>query len=162
MQLVKSIASFNNVIYILSYDKKIVENALKEEYNSDHYLDKIVQVRVPIPIIPNFTVAEFALTQLRQFIQNNAQRYGIDDIQSIQYNLHFLSSFFRGLKTVRDVKRFINLFQIDFEMFHSNFISQYSSVSAKKKLDFDFNEFVLIELVKFSNREFYDRIYRNI
>lgn len=162
MQLVKSIANFNNVIYILSYDKKIVENALKEEYNSDHYLDKIVQVRVPIPIIPNFTVAEFALTQLRQFIQNNAQRYGIDDIQSIQYNLHFLSSFFRGLKTVRDVKRFINLFQIDFEMFHSNLISQYSSVSAKKKLDFDFNEFVLIELVKFSNREFYDRIYRNI
>ena len=132
MQLVKSIANFNNVIYILSYDKKIVENALKEEYNSDHYLDKIVQVRVPIPIIPNFTVAEFALTQLRQFIQNNAQRYGIDDIQSIQYNLHFLSSFFRGLKTVRDVKRFINLFQIDFEMFHSNLISQYSSVSAKK------------------------------
>lgn len=133
-----------------------------EEFHSDHYLDKIVQVRVPIPIIPNFTVAEFALTQLRQFIQNNAQRYGIDDIQSIQYNLRFLSSFFRELKTVRDVKRFINMFQVDFEIFHSNLISQYSSVSANKKLEFDFNEFVLIELVKFSNKKFYDRIYWNI
>ena len=162
MQLVKSIANFNNVIYLLSYDKKIVENALMEEFHSDHYLDKIVQVRVPIPIIPNFTVAEFALTQLRQFIQNNAQRYGIDDIQSIQYNLRFLSSFFRELKTVRDVKRFINMFQVDFEIFHSNLISQYSSVSANKKLEFDFNEFVLIELVKFSNKKFYDRIYWNI
>lgn len=162
MQLVKSIANFNNVIYLLSYDKKIVENALMEEFHSDHYLDKIVQVRVPIPIIPNFTVAEFALTQLRQFIQNNAQKYGIDDIQSIQYNLRFLSSFFRELKTVRDVKRFINMFQVDFEIFHSNLISQYSSVSANKKLEFDFNEFVLIELVKFSNKKLYDRIYWNI
>ena len=162
MQLVKSIANFNNVIYILSYDKKIVENALMEEYHSDHYLDKIVQVRVPIPIISNFAVAEFALIQLRQFIQNNAQRYSVDDIESIQYNLRFLSSFFRELKTVRDVKRFINMFQVDFEMFHSNLISQYSFVSANKKLEFDFNEFVLIELVKFSNRRFYDRIYENI
>jgi KAP family P-loop domain-containing protein len=56
MQLVKSIANFNNVIYLLSYDKEIVENALKEEYNSDHYLDKIIQVRVPIPIVSSWNV----------------------------------------------------------------------------------------------------------
>ncbi len=162
MQLVKSIANFNNVIYILSYDKKVVENALMEEFHSDHYLDKIVQFRVPIPIISNFVVEELALIQFRKIIQNNAQKYGIDDIQSIQNNLHFLCSFLKELKTVRGVKRFINLFLIDFELFHSNLIPQYASVSDKKKLEFDFNEFVLIELVKFSNRKFYDRIYENI
>lgn len=162
MQLVKSIANFNNVIYLLSYDKEIVENALKEEYNSDHYLDKIVQVRVPIPIVSSWTVWEFALIQLKNFIQNNAQRYSIDNIESIENHLKSLPRFFKALKTIRDVKRFINMFQVDFEMFHSNLISQYSSVSANKKLEFDFNEFVLIELVKFSNKKFYDRIYWNI
>jgi KAP family P-loop domain-containing protein len=162
MQLVKSIANFNNVIYLLSYDKKIVENALMEEFHSDHYLDKIIQVSFSIPIIPNFIVAEFCLIQLRQFIQNNAQRYSIDDIESIQYNLRFLSSFFRELKTVRDVKRFINMFQVDFEIFHSNIISLNYPRVVKKRLEFDFNEFVLIELLKFSNRKFYKRIYWNI
>ena len=162
MQLVKSIANFNNVIYLLSYDKKIVENALIEEFHSDHYLDKIVQVRVTIPIISSLTVENFALNQLKNFIQNNAQRYSIDNTESIEHNLESLTSFFKDLKTIRDVKRFINMFQVDFEMFHSNLISQYSSVSANKKLEFDFNEFVLIELVKFSNKKFYDRIYWNI
>ena len=162
MQLVKSIANFNNVIYLLSYDKKIVENALIEEFHSDHYLDKIVQVRVTIPIISSLTVENFALNQLKNFIQNNAQRYSIDNTESIEHDLKSLPSFFKDLKTIRDVKRFINMFQVDFEMFHSNLISQYSSVSANKKLEFDFNEFVLIELVKFSNKKFYDRIYWNI
>lgn len=162
MQLVKSIANFNNVIYLLSYDKKIVENALIEEFHSDHYLDKIVQVRVTIPIVSSLTVENFALNQLKNFIQNNARRYSIDNTESIEYDLKSLPSFFKDLKTIRDVKRFINMFQVDFEMFHSNLISQYSSVSANKKLEFDFNEFVLIELVKFSNKKFYDRIYWNI
>ena len=162
MQLVKSIANFNNVIYLLSYDKKIVENALMEEFYSDHYLDKIVQVRVPIPIVSSLTVENFALNQLKNFIQNNARRYSIDNTESIEHDLKSLPSFFKDLKTIRDVKRFINMFQVDFEMFHSNLISQYSSVSANKKLEFDFNEFVLIELVKFSNKKFYDRIYWNI
>lgn len=162
MQLVKSIANFNNVIYLLSYDKKIVENALIEEFHSDHYLDKIVQVRVTIPIVSSLTVENFALNQLKNFIQNNARRYSIDNTESIEHDLKSLPSFFKDLKTIRDVKRFINMFQVDFEMFHSNLISQYSSVSANKKLEFDFNEFVLIELVKFSNKKFYDRIYWNI
>lgn len=162
MQLVKSIANFNNVIYLLSYDKKIVENALIEEFHSDHYLDKIVQVRVTIPIISSLTVENFALNQLKNFIQNNARRYSIDNTESIEHDLKSLPSFFKDLKTIRDVKRFINMFQVDFEMFHSNLISQYLSVSANKKLEFDFNEFVLIELVKFSNKKFYDRIYWNI
>lgn len=162
MQLVKSIANFNNVIYILSYDKKIVENALMEEYNSDHYLDKIVQVKVPIPIVSNLTILEFALIQLKNFIQNNTTRYSMDNTESTQDDLKDLLPFLEDLKTIRDVKRFINMFQVDFEMFHTNLISSNSCKITKKRLEFDFNEFVIIEFVKFVNREFYDRIYNNI
>jgi predicted KAP-like P-loop ATPase len=58
LQLIKGVADFNNIIYLISYDKNVVSNSIetfKREKGSD-YLDKIVQLPITIPKISNTTI----------------------------------------------------------------------------------------------------------
>lgn len=50
-RLIKGIADFNNIIYVLLYDKEIVANSLKKFKNEkgEKYLDKIVQYSLSLP-----------------------------------------------------------------------------------------------------------------
>lgn len=57
-QAIKSVSDFPNVLYILAYDQKIVEEALDFEFRQNYtsspdsgrdYLKKIVQLSIPIP-----------------------------------------------------------------------------------------------------------------
>ena len=50
--LVKSLANFPNVIYILSFEDSVVKKALSSEsYSGENYLEKIIQREIYIPII---------------------------------------------------------------------------------------------------------------
>ena len=51
LQLVKSMGHLPNIMYLLNYDRKIVEQAIRNEYKLDapHYLEKIVQLPFPVP-----------------------------------------------------------------------------------------------------------------
>lgn len=50
-RMVKSVADFPNVIYLLSFDKKLVANIVKDFQNADgnDYLEKIVQYDIDLP-----------------------------------------------------------------------------------------------------------------
>ena len=62
-QLVKNIADFPRIIYVLAYDKNIVIRALNrvQQEQGKEYLQKVVQVPVAIP--------EPDLLQLRQILE---------------------------------------------------------------------------------------------
>lgn len=51
--LVKSLADFPNVIYILSFDRNVVVDSLQklQNYDADKYLEKIIQVPIFVPEI---------------------------------------------------------------------------------------------------------------
>ena len=50
MKLVRSIADFSNIVYILCYDESIVERALRtESYDGRHYIQKIINITIPLP-----------------------------------------------------------------------------------------------------------------
>ena len=52
-RLVRLTASFPNVIYLVAFDRKRVEDALTEEgIDGRNYLEKIVQVSFDIPVLP--------------------------------------------------------------------------------------------------------------
>jgi hypothetical protein len=52
-KLVRLTASFPNVIYLVAFDRKRVENALTEDgIEGRNYLEKIVQVSFDIPVLP--------------------------------------------------------------------------------------------------------------
>jgi hypothetical protein len=106
VRLVKAVADFPSVIYILCYDPQYVEAALKSSQIEQPglYLDKIVQIRLNIPVIDQddldalFNQEYNALPQESKVSRDIEKRLG--------------TLWFRGLseilETPRDIKRLFN------------------------------------------------------
>ena len=60
-QLIKSIADFQNTIYLLAFDKKVVIKALSQvqEGQGSEYLEKIVQIPFEVPQIDKFEINKY-------------------------------------------------------------------------------------------------------
>jgi predicted KAP-like P-loop ATPase len=71
-QLVKSLADFPNTIYLLSFDKDVVINALKkvQEGSGNDYLEKVIQVPFEIPQISKREVEHFLFKKLDELIKD--------------------------------------------------------------------------------------------
>jgi predicted KAP-like P-loop ATPase len=68
-QLIKSIADFPNVVYVLAFEQEIVVNALREEANfrdGNRYLQKIVQLPLHIPKQKAGSLESLLLDQLAE------------------------------------------------------------------------------------------------
>lgn len=68
-QLIKSIANFPNVVYVLAFEQEIVINALREEANfrdGKRYLQKIVQLPLHIPEQKEGSLESLLLDQLAE------------------------------------------------------------------------------------------------
>lgn len=107
-QLVKNIADFPRIIYVLAYDKNIVIRALNrvQQEQGKEYLQKVVQVPVAIP--------EPDLLQLRQILEarlNGMMKGRIEgsiDKQHLQDILQILVGNY--IKNIRDCERVLNAF----------------------------------------------------
>ncbi len=113
-QLVKKIADFPNIIYLLSFDKLVVLNALKDVHNGfeNEYLEKIVQVPFDIPQLSKEDIYKYLITQLDQVLS------GIPE-DSFDKN-YWMNIFHSGIKyffnSLRDVSRFINTFSFNYNL----------------------------------------------
>lgn len=114
-QLVKAVADFPNVTFVLVYEQDMVLKCLerKQSGNPREYLEKLVQVSTPVPRIPE----EILLGQMNQllvrawgnerssyFIPDPRSDAGLSDVWSSLCDHHIL----KNLKSFRQVKRFIN------------------------------------------------------
>ncbi|MCG0275669.1 MAG: AAA family ATPase [Thermosediminibacteraceae bacterium] len=111
-KLIKSIADFPNIHYLLAFDKNVVTNALgdTQDVSGEEYLSKIVQVALDLPI-PD----KIALRKL--FLENINIVFAETPNELYDYN-YFLNLYWDGidhfLKTPRDVKRLINAIKINY------------------------------------------------
>lgn len=105
-QLVKINANFKNLIYILLFDRDIVEKALDEISNNNgrEYLEKIIQMPFIFPKIDQEIIDDFLNKELNEvlelYLEENFNEYRFKEI----YNGGF-SYFF---KSIRDIKRYKN------------------------------------------------------
>lgn len=124
--LVKSLADFENFIYILSFDKEIVTDALKKtnsEYK-DNFIDKIIQIPISVPKISETKMDELILNEIGEIYDNTQSKINIkNDFGEI---FDFLKLF---IKDMRDLKRYKNT--LDFYL--SNYLE-----------DLNINDFFLI------------------
>ena len=64
-KLVRLVANFPNVIYLLAFDRRVVASALKDDHISgDDYLEKIIQIPVQLPAIPQAELQKALLEDL--------------------------------------------------------------------------------------------------
>lgn len=108
-QLVNSIAKFPNTIYLLSFDKSVVVNALMSQQSSDgeKYLEKIVQVPIALPELKPNQVEEVLFSDLDDLIKRYDYSFELNHWQSVYH--YCMTS---GMKTIREVVRFMNSLEI--------------------------------------------------
>ena len=114
-QLVKSVADFENIIYVLSYDQEVVINALNHIHKDRgaDYLQKIVQVPLNLPETRPEDIRKLFhdyLNKVFDFGKTNT-----NEEQEKRWSKVFEGFIFKELKTVRDVKRLTNSLLFNYE-----------------------------------------------
>lgn len=116
-QLVKKVADFPNVIYILAMDRDIVCSALKDIHNidGDEYLEKIIQVPFEIPELKKLKVNSILLEKLNVFKNSNGLNLELD--------IRYWSNVFEYcinpyVNNLRDINRLINTFQFKYSVLY--------------------------------------------
>nr|WP_281063938.1 P-loop NTPase fold protein [Methanococcus voltae] len=109
--LVKCLADFKNVTYVLSFDEKIVSNALEncQKGYGMHYLEKIVQFPIKMPH-PHGIVLENILEKELEKIM------GKDPTTIPQYYEFYHLSFSNMLNNIRDVNRYLAIFNFNYNL----------------------------------------------
>lgn len=112
-QLVNSLASFPNTIYVLSFDYDIVTRALKEVQNcadGGEYLEKIVQVPFEIPTASAERIGQVFLNELKEVLSEGEYQKEFED------NEYFMRVFWNVLRldldSIRSAKRLLNAFRL--------------------------------------------------
>lgn len=114
-QLVKALANFPNTIYLLSFDEKIVTDALKDVQFGDgsQFLEKIIQVPFTIPDISRAELDKYLEGRIKDIIKFSIKSNSEwkDIYLSRRFNFYF--------ENLREINRFINIFSFEYSLIGS-------------------------------------------
>ncbi len=111
LKLVRINGDFPNMIYLLPFDKQVVQNKIKDniEICSQSYLDKIIQVSFMTPHVPNDKIIEIFNDEVKCILDKlprDAKGFFTEDKP---YWGNIVQSGLKDLfKNIRDVKRYSN------------------------------------------------------
>lgn len=112
-QLVKSLADFPYMIYLLAFDRDIVVEALDkvQKNRGDAYLEKIVQVPFELPQINHYDIAEVFLNRLCDILSDSTKL----SLQGKEWTQLFYYGISPFLSSIRDVIRYTNILALKYE-----------------------------------------------
>lgn len=112
-QLVKSLADFPYIIYLLAFDRDIVVKALEDvqKGNGQAYLGKIVQMPFELPCANHIDIEQVFLKRLEEVLEGKEY---CD--QGTDWELLFDDGIRPYLDSIRDVTRYINTFALKYAM----------------------------------------------
>lgn len=110
-QLVKQVANFPNVIYIMAMDRDVVSHALDEVNggNGADYLEKIVQVSFEIPELRKSRLYDVFSTKIDSIVSSMPNEVMWDRQYSVEVFQNCIAPY---LKSMRDVNRIVNTFRL--------------------------------------------------
>ena len=115
VQLVKANAQFPNLVFFLLFQKNIVTRALGKITSDDgaKYLSKVVQVEFAVPAASEKELQRMLTEGLDQIITRDGVRIRWDDRR---WPLLFLDTLWPYFNNLRDIKRFLGVFEFYFGM----------------------------------------------
>ena len=108
LRLVKAVADFSGTSFLLAFDSSYLASVLDKNdiVNASEYIDKVVQLRVPLPVISERGMNELANVELDNLSDKNlTDRFENDQERLIWIYHHY---FKRIVKNPRELKRFFN------------------------------------------------------
>lgn len=122
MQLVKNIADFPRVIYILAYDREILTRALGDSdgENGESFIEKVVQLPISMPELYKRDIGRYFFRQLKNIICGYS-RQEESELVLQEVNGNFVEdSVYKAiipyLKDMRSCKRILNAFQTRYSL----------------------------------------------
>lgn len=138
---IHNIFDFKRIIYILSYDEKILKKNMKNNLDIDYtYLEKLIQLEFYVPKIDKSFVEDI----IKVCLQNYFKRSKFQAIQSEQEML--IDVLIENIKDLRDFQRVIN----------STFYSSFNSMNYLNNVDMLF-----IEIIALKNLDLWNEININ-
>jgi GTPase SAR1 family protein len=113
-QIIKINADFPNTIYLVAFDRKVVEDALKTEQSVSGrvYLEKIIQVGFDIPQIEQAYVEQYFFNKLNKILSEINPEFWD--------KTRWANLYYAGIKefliTMRDAKRLINSLEFNLKI----------------------------------------------
>lgn len=119
-QLVSNVASFPNIVYLLSFDYDVITRALKEVQNCEdggEYLEKIIQVPFEIPTASKKYINQIFFDKLDSIISqvNHTEENSDQD----HWGNVFWNIINPDINSIRSVKRLLNTFQLKQNLMYS-------------------------------------------
>ena len=108
LRLVKAVADFSGTSFLLAFDANYLSSVLDKNniVNSAEYINKVIQLRVPLPVISDRGMSELANIELQKLSDNNLTEQFESDQDRLGWIFH---SYFKHLiKNPRELKRFFN------------------------------------------------------
>lgn len=151
-RIVRSNADFPNTIYLLSFDREIVEKSLDIQNRIDgrEYLEKIINIEYDLPAIPPSTLSRILMDELKNIAKNFTEdQNSIFGIENTKW-AYVYNSIVSNLTTIREIKRYVNAVKFK--------LSQYIN---KGVLEINLIDFLAIEFIRLKFPEYYDFIRDN-
>lgn len=142
-KLIDGNASFTNLIFITAYDKMLINKILQKEYSKGEtcYSEKFFNLEIQIPLRPYTSIYNYLITTLTEKLHTTPE-------QRKEYEAtlsHIFDLIKQYLTTLRDVKRFLNLF-----------LNQYKQVEG----EVEFYDYFLLYLIKYKYLNEYLALYK--
>jgi predicted KAP-like P-loop ATPase len=108
-RLIKLSANFENIVYVLAFDREIVEDALSERYFSkkesagQNFLEKIIQVPIGLPKIQQTDLRGFCFRRVNEILKQNEINLENDEAQE------FVRGFDEGIEAKLETPVFCKL-----------------------------------------------------
>ena len=109
VQAIKAVADFDRVSYLVAYDPEVFAQALsnRQEGHRDgyEYLEKVVQIAYPLPILLPWRMRSFVATNVKRTLRESSVTIGKDDEKRFEEAVSFSA---RLCRHPRDVIRLCN------------------------------------------------------
>lgn len=109
-KLIKAIANFPNIIYILAFDRDIVVEALNQVQTSrgEEFLEKIVQIPFKIPEPQKYTLKKYFFEKFYIICED------FDKMDDTYINSLYENSISLYAKSIRDINRLLNSYYLNY------------------------------------------------
>lgn len=116
-KLIKIMADFKNMIYLVSFDKNVVSKALEKDYGGSKYIEKIVNVPLYVPLITTQELTDLLLEEVNRLQEQYELKIDYSRLKSF-INFYPMAQdkkfgVIHFFKNIRDVKRFINILEFN-------------------------------------------------
>jgi len=116
-QVIKTVADFPNVVFLLAFDKKIVTQILQESENisGEEYLEKIIQASFDVPYPERSQIKKLLSRRLEELFLS----YNDDFFKDPYWIKIFDEGISELIDTPRDIIRFVNSISVTYPSVHS-------------------------------------------